>query len=250
MELRKIILRIIIMALFLTAILFTVRFCDKVSSGLRKAIKGDGNIIRKEMPVKAPFSAIRINGSINAWIRQSAETKLELIADSNLIPFIYMEFDDEILTIRQKRNLHLSEPAKLLISVPDLKSVTVDGAAEIRIPDTMYTNDFYLDIRGAGIAELLLKCDRVESSISGAGAIKLGGISGFAKSTIKGAGRLSAGNFIVKDHEVVLNGAGKASVTATETIDATINGTGVIEYYGNPKVIPKINGIGRIRPVN
>ena len=248
MEIRKIVLRLIIMALFLAAILFTVRFCDKVSSGLRKTIQGDGNIIRKEMEAETPFTAIKINGSVNAWIRQAPVPKIEIIGDSNLLQYIYLEFDDETLTIRQKRNLHLSEPAKLLISVPDLEMVTVEGAAEIRIPDTLFASHFTLDIKGAAMAELLLNCNLVTSTISGAGEIRLSGISDVAVSKINGAGKLSAGKLIVKDHEVFLNGAGKALVTATETINATINGTGVIEYYGNPKVIPKINGIGKIRP--
>lgn len=250
MEIRKIILRILIMAIFLAAILFTVRFCDNVSTGLRRTIKGDGNIIRKKIDTEAPFTAIRLNGSVNAWIRQAAVPKIEIIADSNLLPYIHAEFDDETLVIEQKRNLHLSAPARILISVPDLKSVTVEGAAEIRIPDTLQTKRFNLDIKGAAMADLLLKCEHVTTSISGAGEIRLSGRSKKAVSKINGAGNLSAPNFIVRHHEISLNGAGKASVTATETIDATINGTGVIEYYGNPKVYPEINGIGKIRPAD
>lgn len=250
MELPKLVIRTILIVLFIVSILFTIRFCSRfVSHPSDKGVTGDGNVIRKEVSA-APFSSLEISGSVNVYIRQADNQKIEIIADSNLIQFIEISNDEEILIIRQRRNLHLSKPAKVLISTPYLSAIELEGAAEINITDTLRTDNFRLEIEGAAMARLLLECRYVTAKISGAGEIEIGGRAEKAKTTIKGAGRLSAKQFIVGEHEVTVDGVGNAYVHATDILTATLKGAGMIEYSGNPQVIPTIKGVGKIRPAS
>jgi hypothetical protein len=250
METQKVLFRVLGMVVFLAVILLGLRFCDTMIFQRHKILRGDGNVVRKEMQVKAPFTAIEIGGSVNAYIRQGAPARIEVMADSNLIDYLIIDFDDETMRIRQKKNLHLSAPVKLLITTPDLHLIRVEGAAEIHIPDTFSTERFTLDIRGAAKAQLLMNCHDFNSIISGAGEIRLKGLANRSTSHINGAGKLVAEKFRVGSQEVKINGAGSAKVLVTDTLKATINGAGSLEYYGNPHLIPEINGVGRIRPGN
>ena len=236
------------MALFLTAILFSVRFCNRLlSPSAVKSLRGDGNVIRKEQPVEAPFSALSVSGSVNVYVRQDSRAKIEVIADSNLIPFIDMAYDEEVLKIRQRRNLHFSEPVKVLVTTPFLTGIEIEGAAEINIADTLKVDQFRLDIKGAAMADIVVDCRHLSAGISGAGEIRLRGRAERSDMEIKGAGRLMAREFIAASQLVKVNGAGTAYVYATDTLEAIINGTGVIEYGGSPHLIPTIKGIGKIR---
>jgi hypothetical protein len=40
---------------------------------------------------------------------------------------------------------------------------------------------------------------------------------------------------------------GNATVWASESLDATLSGAGVIEYYGDAKVSQKVSGLGVIK---
>ncbi|MFO7722707.1 MAG: head GIN domain-containing protein [Bacteroidales bacterium] len=248
MELSKIILRIVMLLLVVAAILFAVRFCDNNLTRIGKSKAGDGNVIRREMHVEAPFTAIRVSGSVNVFYRQDATSKIEIVVDSNLLEYIEIEIDEETLEIRQKMNLRFTTPVKLLVSAPDLRKITVDGAAEVHIPDTLYTDHFTLDIRGAGMAKLLLDCNQLSTVISGAGEIQAKGRADRAISQINGAGKLTATRLITKTHKITMSGAGSAYITAIDSLDATINGAGLIEYHGNPVINQDINGVGKIRP--
>ena len=52
-----------------------------------------------------------------------------------------------------------------------------------------------------------------------------------------------------KTTKITINGSGNAKVWASESISAVINGSGDIEYYGDPiNVKNKVNGSGNISP--
>jgi hypothetical protein len=247
MELTKIIWRIVVMALFLGAILFAVRFCDHTFSEARKGIKGDGNVIRKELPVEAPFTTLVLEGSVNAYIRQGSAPNIVITTDSNLFEHIQLDYDDEVLTFRHSKKLLFSSPVQLLITVPDLHKVVIEGAVELEIQDTLRTEQFALEIKGAAMAKLLLDCNSLKSNISGAGEVRIAGKANTAETVINGAGKFRAKELFTMEHDVTLNGAGSAYVHAEERLKATINGAGVIEYSGNPQVTQQINGVGKIR---
>jgi hypothetical protein len=64
-----------------------------------------------------------------------------------------------------------------------------------------------------------------------------------------------AGNCIAEDLDsqwcrVRISGAGKALVSVTEHLDASVNGAGSISFTGNPTVKRKISGAGRVRQIS
>jgi hypothetical protein len=83
---------------------------------------------------------------------------------------------------------------------------------------------------------------------AGSGAVKgeLAGTAAEQRVTISGAGDYRASRLVADDATVRVSGAGKVVVNARKTLDATISGAGVIEYYGDPEVRQRVSGAGRI----
>lgn len=249
MEPIKIVIRIALMVLFLGAIVFFVRFCTGILADPDNGLVGDGNIVRRNIPVESAFQSVEVAGSINVYFRQGSPAAIQVLADSNLQPYLDFSFEEGVLNIRHKKPLRLSKTAKVLITAPDLRGIEVEGAAEIRIPDTLRTESFDLLIKGAAMADLVIDCRELRATVSGAGEIRLKGRTERAVTRINGAGNLKAPEFLIRSHDIKINGAGDARTLVSDTLRATVNGAGKIEYKGSPVVIPDINGVGTIKAV-
>ena len=46
---------------------------------------------------------------------------------------------------------------------------------------------------------------------------------------------------------MTIGGSGKATVWATESLDARVTGSGTVNYYGDPKVNVSGSGSGRVK---
>lgn len=245
MQLHKIILRVIFISLFILCILLTVRFCSLAIFTGKSSVKGDGNIKRSEIKT-GYFNKVNTSGSLDVFIRQGSEASVQIVADSNLLEYINAEVDDNTLIIKHTKRISLTRPAKIMITVPDLDLIRVNGASSINITDTFRTRDLTINIRGAGNAYGFVESEYLKAAISGAGEMTLLGRSVNSEMSVKGAGKINASSFYVDDLKVKIQGAGDATVHAVNTLDASIYGTGKIEYSGNPHLTEKIKGIGRI----
>jgi len=62
-----------------------------------------------------------------------------------------------------------------------------------------------------------------------------------------GSGDAQLGRLVAGDVRDVIGGSGRAEVTATNTLDATVTGAGAITYGGSPAHVTKtVTGIGAI----
>lgn len=67
---------------------------------------------------------------------------------------------------------------------------------------------------------------------------------------INGAGEFSAKKLVTTETKIVIRGFGKAEVNAEDALDVEITGSGVVKYYGTPRVTQTLSGGGEIIPVN
>jgi len=65
--------------------------------------------------------------------------------------------------------------------------------------------------------------------------------------TMSGASKLDAEGLQVKTAELSISGAGKAEVSASDSLKVAISGAGKVTYNGNPTVEKHVSGAGTIR---
>ena len=135
---------------------------------------------------------------------------------------------------------------KYHLMVKDLEGIFVQGAAQVKM-NGIKTQSLYLTLKGAG--EVLItgiEAGLVDIDLPGAGVISASGRTERLNVSVKGAGSFDGPRLESRDAVVNLRGVGKASVWATGTLDASVEGVGAIDYYGNPQVRQQVGGLGKI----
>lgn len=188
-----------------------------VGSGARKTERRD----------VAEFDRLIVEGAYKVEVSCGQSRGLEIEADDNLLPLIKTDVEGGRLRIHSERGMTTQTLPRVRITVQDLKEVSVPGASDFRVDD-MHNDAFKLNVEGASKFRASGETARLDIMLNGAGLVD--------------ARELLAGSA-----SVVNNGAGTISVHASDTLDATVNGVGTIDYYGNPPTVnPKVNGFGKI----
>ena len=126
--------------------------------------------------------------------------------------------------------------------------IYVEGDYQVDV-DAADVSRFGLKVAGAAKGEIKnIAVQKTVIEADGAVKLSLSGTSDAFTCTLNGAGDVEAKALQAKDVKLVINGAGTIETTALEKLDAQINGTGSIRYYGKPAdVSQQINGMGTIR---
>jgi hypothetical protein len=135
---------------------------------------------------------------------------------------------------------------KYHLMVRSLDGIFVQGAATVKMQG-LKTESLYLTLKGAG--EIViggLESGLTDIDLPGAGRISLAGKSDRLSVSMKGAGSFDGAQLETREAKVVLRGVGKATVWATAQLDATVEGIGAIDYYGNPVVRQNVSGLGKV----
>jgi hypothetical protein len=135
---------------------------------------------------------------------------------------------------------------KYHLMVKSLDGIYVQGAANVKMQG-LKTESLYLTLKGAGEISLgNVEAGLVDVDLPGAGRIALTGKTDRLHVSMKGAGSFDSPQLEAREARVVLRGVGKATVWATAQLDATVEGIGAIDYYGNPVVRQNVSGLGKV----
>jgi hypothetical protein len=190
-----------------------------VGSGARKTERRD----------VADFNRLVVEGAYRVEVTCGGgrPRSLEIEADDNLLPLIKTDVEGGRLRIHGERGMQTETMPRVRISVADLAEVSIPGAS-----------DFSLEG---------LDNDAFKLGVEGASKFRATGATGRFDITLDGAGLVDARDLRAANVTAVNNGAGTITVRASDSLDATVNGVGTVDYYGDPKTVnPKVNGIGKI----
>jgi len=210
-------------------------------------VEGSGNVVEETRTVR-DFSRVRLAGFGRLYIERGATESLRIEAEDNFLQYITTEVKDGELDIRWQKNILATnrKPINFYLTVKTLDTITLDGAGDVEAPD-MRAETFTVNANGAGNFQLPgLQADAFVVTISGAGNVTVTGEATAQTVKINGLGNYQARDLWSTTAKVEINAAGSATVRVSDALDATINGAGSINYYGNPTVSQRVAGIGRI----
>jgi hypothetical protein len=119
------------------------------------------------------------------------------------------------------------ERLTLLIKVPQLRALQVDGGNDVRL-DGFKGGESTIEVNGAARIRASGALDQLTVHLDGAGYADLS-------------------RLIAKDAKVTVDGVGNVIVNPEESLDATVNGVGAILYTGTPRQVnSSMNGLGTI----
>lgn len=221
-------LKIIVVVMVLSTMALTACGFNITNPGTLTRVTGSGKVVVESRNVSG-FNGLVVNGAGKVNLERTGTEALTVTTDDNLMQYIVTEVRGGRLFIEFKPGVVADKPTELVfkLTVKDLNSIEVNGAVAVE-GNHLEASQLSVNVNGAGATKLAGKIDQLNVSLSGAGAH-------------------NSENVDCKRATVTNNGAGGAIVRVSESLNATINGIGYIEYVGNPQVTKQINGIGVVR---
>lgn len=191
-------------------------------------VKGSGNVVSETREVSG-ITSIVLEGSADVNVTFGTTESLVITGEDNIIPLIETNVQNNQLTIKTKplTTYSTTKPVVVNVTVTTLKGVSISGSGNITVPD--------------------MNSDTIHVDLPGSGTITLAGIVNSLDFDIGGSGNIFADELKAKSAKVVLGGSGTIKVNASESLDATLSGSGNILYSGNPpKITKNVTGSGSI----
>lgn len=190
-----------------------------------------------------------ISGSI--YFTQSAQYKVRIEAQRNILDVIETFTTGSELVIKFRNNVQVSSHEKITvwISAPSLHAVRLSGPGMMNVTGNFTSGNFDAAVSGSGSLSIdsVNIAGKLTAGVSGSGALKI--LSGSAATEdvlISGSGNADLGAVKTGRADVHISGSGSARVFATQELDAHISGSGNIYYFGSPVIYTHISGSGGV----
>lgn len=129
----------------------------------------------------------------------------------------------------------------------EITSLSLSGIGSLDCPRIESTS-LSLSLSGPSFLTVgALKCSMLNVSLSGVGSLDIAGTTEELDVTLSGAGSFKASRLETTKANVRLSGVGTATVWVKETLNASISGAGMIEYFGSPQITQSNTGLGVLK---
>ena len=160
------------------------------------------------------FNRIRVRSVFHAKITKGKTFKVATTADDNVLPFVRVEKEGDVLTIEIEKGhgFQLKKSPEAEIVLPVLAGVELSGASVGRLEGFDSEKDVAIDLSGASKLEGALAAAKVKVKVGGASHLSLTGKADSAELSSEGASHLKLAEFPLKQGKLDLSGAGTAEI--------------------------------------
>jgi Putative auto-transporter adhesin, head GIN domain len=197
-------------------------------SSTSSGVQGSG-VAATSTRALANFSGIDLAGSNNVTVVAGARQSVVVHADSNLLSHVTTQVKTGKLIIGDVGSFAAKSPMYVEVSVPSLAALDLTGSGTITVTG--------------------VRASRLTVTLSGSGDVAASGsVTGLTVS-IDGSGDAQLSGLIARNVDAVVKGSGAIFVTATQSLNAKVPGSGAVLYSGNPpQVTTSITGSGAVTP--
>ncbi len=216
-----------IAALFI--VLSLVSGCsDNSSVSNKEQIVGSGKLVSETRAV-APFTGIQLVGSGNVVITHDTVQTLTVETDDNILGLLSTSVENGLLIVSLKDGSYSNITVNIHASMKTVNLLECVGSGQFTTSGSVNT-------------------DVITCRITGAGSMTLNGTARSETIEIDGAGEIHNFGLVSSTCSAAISGAGNIEVAVTDELTASIAGSGVITYTGNPPTVHQtISGTGVIK---
>jgi len=139
---------------------------------------------------------------------------------------------------------------KYTLRLRELSSLEIYALAYVTA-ESLKADDLSVKYFGPGVIDIdSLQANKFAIELSGASNVELGGHVEVQTVLLRGLGTYEALGLQSAVTKIELNGPGMARVWATEQLDVTINGPGVLSYHGEPEIKKRLSPMGSIKQID
>jgi len=201
------------------------------------------------------FHAVDVSGSFDVYIVQGATESVKVDAPQDVIHNILTDVKGGTLNIHTKdhfnwHNLFGNKKMVVYVTLKEITGIALTGSGDVYFKEGLTANNLTLHLTGSGDVSGKLTAKTLESSITGSGDIKISGHADNSKISVTGSGDYSARSLTTTKTVAHVGGSGDADVNASESLEASVTGSGDVRYAGNPKNVSKSKtGSGEISKI-
>lgn len=221
--------------------------------------------ITKEIKGINSFNSIIVVGSPDVEYTQSTGSRatVSIYGPDNLVDLLEISTVEGVLQVSFKKGTHIQGSnfqLKVIVSSPTLNQVDIKGSSDVYLKGSIKGENMNLIVTGSGdikteklqirnlsasvkgsgdISLKNLKATSVDIKVNGSGDVDVDGSTQKAALTVSGSGDISAYGLNAANVVANIFGSGDIDCYASKQLDAKVEGSGEIDYKGNPKIVNK-----------
>ncbi len=227
---------------------------------LSVSLSSIGQVTKKALDLPE-FKAIYNNSNYTVYLKQTNKQEVNVEALTEIYELTTIFVENGILMINVERkpentnksiwakidDIKVNPTMKLYVSVKNVGELQVNGAGKIISENSLAAPSLNLSVGGSGSMDLDIKGDVVKAEVSGAGKMGIKGYASTLEGVVSGSGAINAFNCPLEKATIKVSGSGLAELNVTDTIVATVVGSGSVKHKGNTKnATKKVYGSGSV----
>ncbi|MDN5288762.1 MAG: hypothetical protein JWR38_5036 [Mucilaginibacter sp.] len=200
------------------------------------------------------FNSIESGGPFNVHIKVNGTESLKLNIDVDVINDVKTEVVDGVLKIGFKNRMSFHRnirKADIFITAKSLEGLGNSGSGNLDVEGAVTGQNAKVSLTGSGNIKTAVKSGSLDAKISGSGSIDIKGSTDDANLRITGSGEINGRDLKTESVTATISGSGGISIIANKSVSARITGSGSVAYSGNAVVAEtKYSGSGRVRKVD
>ncbi|TAL61462.1 MAG: DUF2807 domain-containing protein [Bacteroidetes bacterium] len=213
-------------------------------------IKRTGKVATESRTI-SPFTKIRVRGNVDVFIKQGTTQEVSIEAGNNLIPLIKTEVDSGILEIDNKNLCNWARSYKrgninVYITMPTLRFLWNLGSGLVKSDDTITCDTLDIWAHQSGDVDLTVNASVIYTNMHTTADLTLHGKTNILGSWHVGEGYLHCEELQTEIAWVHSKSSGNDHVNVQTDLAATIDWEGNIYYAGNPAILLKGVGTGKL----
>ncbi|MBT1699320.1 DUF2807 domain-containing protein [Fulvivirgaceae bacterium PWU4] len=207
------------------------------------------------------FKSIYVNSNYTVYLKQTNKQEVNVEALTEIFSVSDIKVENGILMINIERkpetpnkslwakidDIKLNPTMKLYVSMKNISELKVNSGGKIISENSLAASNLSLAVNGNGSMDVDIKGDIVKAEVSGSGSLALRGYATSVDALISGSGNINGFTCPIETAKVVLTGSGTCELNVTNTIDATVLGSGQVKHKGNTKTTQKkVYGAGAV----
>lgn len=177
-------------------------------------------------------------GELTVLMGDKEEIVIE--AEDNILPLITTNVTAGKLVISTRPNTSIgaSQRVRYTLTVKSMDTLVLAGSGNIKVVGTLKGRDVTVKIAGSGDITIEdVQASDLFVDISGSGSVDVRGKADTLLAEINGSGSTNGSDLESRSAKAHIFGSGDIHVWVTEALDVIIDGSGNVEYFGNPSTL-------------
>lgn len=233
---------------------FLVSICGAAAgSGQYDRITGSGILTTKQFNYRN-FTKIHAGSAFEVTITKARNYSIKITADRNVMDLVEVTKLPNRLDLKVKPNFSFRRiTLKAQITMPDIKSIDLSGAAKAELIDFQLKHDLHVDMSGASELRADISIGDLTAALAGASTLQLEGTAGNIVVDGGGSSTLDLENLAARDADINLQGASTATIHPSGRLQCRLSGASKLYYVGDVRVNLsdiKLSGASKIERID